>query len=191
MPCSRQPYRDGPWTGIIRTYALAARYQELTASWNSEGLVYHTTKGYIPWREIAGNEEAEKGVKVRSPRPLLATFSTDTQMLGWVQWGSVKGSKRAIEKVLRSYSGDVCKLVDVSRQTLLFNTIADLDVRVSLNPTASRSPSTATAALLSPPCARTTPAPHPSSRQPSSHTVIAVRIFASSALKHARACPRS
>lgn len=43
-----------------------------------------------------------------------------------VKWGKVKSVSRSIEKLLRVYQADVSKLVDVCRQSIVFNSMTDL-----------------------------------------------------------------
>ncbi|EKX53531.1 hypothetical protein GUITHDRAFT_100517 [Guillardia theta CCMP2712] len=63
---------------------------------------------YISWREAAGKPEEEAKIK----------------------WAGLKGSTRAVEKIVRSYGGDVSKLVDVVREAIVFDSLQDLSVAV-------------------------------------------------------------
>jgi len=50
----------------------------------------------------------------------------DESMLSSVKWGKIKKGKRAIEKLLRSHKGDVSLLVDVCRQSIMFDSATQL-----------------------------------------------------------------
>jgi len=43
-----------------------------------------------------------------------------------VRWAKIKAPERASEKVLRSYKGDVSRLLDICRQSIVFRTLADM-----------------------------------------------------------------
>jgi len=72
---------------------------------------------------------------------ISGTIEGSRQLRGFVRWGAVaeraewreyvdwarlKGTERAIEKVLRSYGGDVSRLLDVCRETIVFDKVEDL-----------------------------------------------------------------
>ncbi len=59
---------------------------------------------FVKWSEAAQDEAKEHSVK----------------------WGKIKTVERAIEKLLRSYKADVSRLLDVCRQSIIFDSIADL-----------------------------------------------------------------
>lgn len=50
----------------------------------------------------------------------------DADLERQLRWGQVKSTSRAIQKQLRNYSGDPSRLVDVCRQALVFESIAEL-----------------------------------------------------------------
>uniref|UniRef100_A0A7S0W7E2 Uncharacterized protein n=1 Tax=Hemiselmis tepida TaxID=464990 RepID=A0A7S0W7E2_9CRYP len=50
----------------------------------------------------------------------------DIDSMEMVKWPKIKTPERAIEKLMRSYGGDVSRLVDVSRQTIVFESLDDL-----------------------------------------------------------------
>jgi len=43
-----------------------------------------------------------------------------------IRWGKLKSVRRSVEKLLRSYTEDVSRLLDVCRQSIVFDTIADI-----------------------------------------------------------------
>uniref|UniRef100_A0A7S0N255 Uncharacterized protein n=1 Tax=Cryptomonas curvata TaxID=233186 RepID=A0A7S0N255_9CRYP len=49
-------------------------------------------------------------------------------LLHRIKWAHLKSEDRAIEKALRSYKGDVSRLVDICRQCIIFETVQDLCV---------------------------------------------------------------
>eukprot|EP00960_Hanusia_phi_P053726 762434-Hanusia_phi.AAC.1 len=46
--------------------------------------------------------------------------------LFWVKWASLKSRWRSMEKIVRTYSGDVYKLTDVARQAIIFHSLNEL-----------------------------------------------------------------
>uniref|UniRef100_A0A7S0VV58 Uncharacterized protein n=1 Tax=Hemiselmis tepida TaxID=464990 RepID=A0A7S0VV58_9CRYP len=46
--------------------------------------------------------------------------------IGGVRWTAIKSIGRATEKVVRSYGGDVSRLVDVCRESIVFENVSDL-----------------------------------------------------------------
>ncbi|EKX48175.1 hypothetical protein GUITHDRAFT_106250 [Guillardia theta CCMP2712] len=46
--------------------------------------------------------------------------------LFWVKWASLKSRRRSVEKIVRTYSGDVYKLTDVARQSIIFHDVEAL-----------------------------------------------------------------
>ena len=50
----------------------------------------------------------------------------DSTLRGSIKWGKLKGIPRSIEKLLRSYDADPSKLLDVCRQTIVYDSVKDL-----------------------------------------------------------------
>jgi hypothetical protein len=48
-----------------------------------------------------------------------------------IKWGKLKSADRAIEKIIRSYGHEVSRLVDVCRQTIVFETLQDVFICLS------------------------------------------------------------
>jgi len=64
---------------------------------------------------------------------LVEKFNGDTDLAGeCVKWGKLKSTQRSIEKLVRSYEGRVCKLLDICRQSIVFETPHDLAACLSI-----------------------------------------------------------
>ena len=50
----------------------------------------------------------------------------DSRLRSTIKWGKIKGIPRSIEKLLRSYGSDPSKLLDVCRQSIVYDSVADL-----------------------------------------------------------------
>ncbi len=70
----------------------------------SSGMFFKQHGGFISWSDAVANPE----------------------MIKTIRWPALKRQERTIEKVLRSYGKDVSLLVDVCRQSIVFETMADL-----------------------------------------------------------------
>ena len=51
---------------------------------------------------------------------------TDARLRDVVAWPELKGRERCFEKCLRCYRGDVARLLDVARQSIVFERLEDL-----------------------------------------------------------------
>uniref|UniRef100_A0A7S0HFA5 Uncharacterized protein n=1 Tax=Hanusia phi TaxID=3032 RepID=A0A7S0HFA5_9CRYP len=56
----------------------------------------------------------------------LRLMSTDGSEVTCVRWASLKRRERAIEKIVRIYSSDVSKIMDIVRQSIIFDSVLDL-----------------------------------------------------------------
>ena len=56
----------------------------------------------------------------------LRLMSTDGREVTCVKWASLKKRERAMEKIVRIYSSDVSKILDIVRQSIIFDSVADL-----------------------------------------------------------------
>jgi len=43
-----------------------------------------------------------------------------------IKWGTLKSPKRAIEKMIRAYRGNASQLLDICRQSIVFDTVSEL-----------------------------------------------------------------
>ncbi len=59
---------------------------------------------YLPWSSVLANE----------------------QQRGLVEWAGLKRPTRAVEKLVRSYGNRVCKLLDICRQSIVFESTQDI-----------------------------------------------------------------
>jgi len=69
------------------------------------------------------------GKETNPGRPEFVKWShikQDPSLARAVKWASVKTEERAIEKLARSYDGDVSRLVDLTRQSIIFEEVSDL-----------------------------------------------------------------
>jgi hypothetical protein len=48
------------------------------------------------------------------------------QLAKEIKWGTLKSPKRAIEKMIRAYRGDASQLLDICRQSIVFDTVSEL-----------------------------------------------------------------
>eukprot|EP00286_Rhodomonas_abbreviata_P019771 CAMPEP_0181310446 /NCGR_PEP_ID=MMETSP1101-20121128/12590_1 /TAXON_ID=46948 /ORGANISM="Rhodomonas abbreviata, Strain Caron Lab Isolate" /LENGTH=158 /DNA_ID=CAMNT_0023417075 /DNA_START=171 /DNA_END=644 /DNA_ORIENTATION=- len=55
---------------------------------------------------------------------LAATL--ETHELHNIKWAEIKRPERAVQKIVRSYNGDTSRLVDVSRENIVFENVEDL-----------------------------------------------------------------
>ncbi|EKX43201.1 hypothetical protein GUITHDRAFT_110926 [Guillardia theta CCMP2712] len=74
------------------------------------------SRGYV---SLAGNSEKDTFV-------LWEEACKYQDMLSSVKWADTKSETRAIEKAVRCYGGDVSRLRDICRQTLVFDDIASV-----------------------------------------------------------------
>lgn len=68
-------------------------------------------------------------------KPILlrwAVVENDPCLTSQIIWCDLKPVDRAIEKVLKAYRGDVSRLVDVCRQTIVFEKLSDLTACLEL-----------------------------------------------------------
>lgn len=63
----------------------------------------HTRSEFRPWHQVEGTPDEDK-----------------------VRWATLKKPQRAVEKLIRSYKGKVGKLLDICRQSIVFDSIHDL-----------------------------------------------------------------
>mmetsp|Transcript_11590 Transcript_11590/g.24890 ORF Transcript_11590/g.24890 Transcript_11590/m.24890 type:complete len:200 (-) Transcript_11590:25-624(-) len=68
---------------------------------------------------FAGHEDMEKSHFVR-----FSEIQDEDQAL--IKWCKVKSIMRSVEKVVRSYSQDVSRLLDLCRQAIVFDSAADI-----------------------------------------------------------------
>jgi len=79
-----------------------------------------TSRAYFPLNTIGGGWGVEE-MFVKSYEAAI-----DPQVWHKIKWATLKRRERAIEKVVRSYAGDVSKLLDVCRQSIIFDNCSDL-----------------------------------------------------------------
>lgn len=103
-------------TSLEQTYVMASgvysMLKEKVQEWGKERGLFRVRKkfqqqvgtGYKPWREA-----------IEDP--------ATRQM---VEWAGLKKPTRAVEKLVRSYGNRVCKLLDICRQSIVFESTQDL-----------------------------------------------------------------
>lgn len=96
---------------FAQTYALGPILLAKVKAWARPA-------GLFPVRQLDSNPRRPEFVRWHEVE--------GTEQEGRVKWGRIKSEERAIEKLLRSYDSDVSKLVDLVRQSIIFDSIADL-----------------------------------------------------------------
>ena len=72
------------------------------------------------------NGAKDNGARDSGAKDIGGLVADAVQVAQVVHWASIKGRERAVEKVSRSYNNDVCRLVDVVRQSLVFDQVPNL-----------------------------------------------------------------
>jgi len=103
-------HEEGRITSLFQVYAQAGGVDLLlkkkVQSWAllSGGWFPRIGGGFVHWKTVRANPRAQREI----------------------MWGELKDRARAIDKVLRFYDGDVSKVLDICRQTIVFDNIEDL-----------------------------------------------------------------
>jgi hypothetical protein len=107
--------RMEPLTSLDTLYNQAAGAELLLRS-----KVVHwagVSKGLFPLQRDQSFDEEQTWIRVNCE---------DIDSLEMVRWPKIKTPERAIEKLMRSYGGDVSRLLDVSRQAIVFENMQDV-----------------------------------------------------------------
>ncbi|EKX33293.1 hypothetical protein GUITHDRAFT_120506 [Guillardia theta CCMP2712] len=115
----RQRGKDGsPVTSLNALYRQAEKLdpflKDKTQCWSA------LSGGFL----VSNGEAAEGRQHPRSPG-LVRLDSAGAQQSG-IKWASLKPINRAVEKIMRCYGGDVSLLVDMCRQTIVFDDVLSL-----------------------------------------------------------------
>jgi len=95
--CAQATGLDPILRAKVQEWALRARGHFRRAG--GEG-----TEAFVLWEDVCDSPERRKVV----------------------QWGKLKGVGRAVEKLIRSYGEDVSRLLDVCRQSIIFDSVGDV-----------------------------------------------------------------
>eukprot|EP00960_Hanusia_phi_P043227 755942-Hanusia_phi.AAC.5 len=99
---------------LDRLYAQAASMQYILLAKVQRWALQ--ARGYV---SLAGNSDKDTFV-------LLEEAYKYQDMQSSIKWADIKSETRAIEKAVRCYGGDVSRLLDICRQTLVFDDIASV-----------------------------------------------------------------
>eukprot|EP00961_Rhodomonas_salina_P035341 475505-Rhodomonas_salina.2 len=97
------------------------------------GLVALHNGTFVPWHRVRGLSVLWCGrlecatLRAGLRRRVSGARAGDVREREQCKWAGVKKSQRAIEKQLRIYAGDPSRLVDICRQSLAFESVADLE----------------------------------------------------------------
>mmetsp|Transcript_31199 Transcript_31199/g.79091 ORF Transcript_31199/g.79091 Transcript_31199/m.79091 type:complete len:245 (-) Transcript_31199:196-930(-) len=117
---------DRPVTSLDQLYVQASSLhpllQHFVIKWasGSNGMFAYKSRaeGASSENSYVNTFESWKMAKIR--------FGREDSAEG-VKWAKIKGPGRAFEKVLRSYGGDTSRLLDLCRQSIVFEAVSDLE----------------------------------------------------------------
>ena len=80
------------------------------------------------WADDEGGALASDASDARSPQPVSADLMEGSEAPGWLEGqlraGALKDPRRAMDKALVCYGGDVSRLLDICRQRILLDGVA-------------------------------------------------------------------
>jgi len=104
---------ESPVKSLDQLYAQASGLYPVflakTKEWAyiSEGQFFKVGGGFVNWREA----------KAQGPAG---------ELMNSIKWAQMKSPSRAVEKLVRAYKGDESRLLDLCRQSIIFDTIEEV-----------------------------------------------------------------